>query len=98
MTRVSGAVQKNARAFVKRRSRARSDVDILAIMDLQARVLEAIELTRKRCGLSVQRFAVAAGVDERSYRRALSGLVVVRTSTIAKLRNAQRKAAAGALS
>jgi hypothetical protein len=47
---------------------------------------------------SAERFALAAGVTQRTYFRALSGLVLLRASTIAKLRNAQRKAAAGALS
>ncbi len=91
-------MQKNVMTFVKRRRRVRSDVDIMEMMDLQAKALAAIDMTRRARGLSVERFALAAGVTQRTYFRALSGLVLLRASTIAKLRNAQRKAAAGALS
>jgi hypothetical protein len=97
MTRVSGAVQKKVMTFVKRRRRARTDVEIIAIMDLQARVMAAIDMTRKTRGVSVERFAQAAGITQRTYFRALSGLVVVHASTLVKLRRAQRQAAAGAL-
>jgi len=89
-------VQKQFRNYVKRRRR--SDGDIMALMEQQERLLAGIEATRLARKLTIERFAQAAGLTERGYRKALSGLVVVRASTIAKLRNAQRKAAAGALS
>jgi hypothetical protein len=85
------------RNFVKRRHRCRSDKELGALMARQEELLASIERTRRSRGLSIERFAFAAGVSERGYRKAISGLVLVRATTIAKLRRAQRQAAAGAL-
>jgi hypothetical protein len=90
---VSEARGKSGRSFVKARHRRRSDGDLIRLMAEQARILAAIDATRRKRGLTVRAFAFAAGVGERSYRRAMSGLV--RAGTVAKLRAAQRKVAAG---
>jgi hypothetical protein len=92
---VSEARGKSGRSFVKARHRRRSDGDLIRLMAEQARILAAIDATRRKRGLTVRAFAFAAGVGERSYRRAMSGLVLVRAGTVAKLRAAQRKVAAG---
>jgi hypothetical protein len=83
---------KNARTFVRRSHRARTDRDLAQVMAVQSRVLDAIERTRLRCALSVEQFASLAGIAERSYRRAMSGMVLVRAATIARLRTAQKRA------
>lgn len=97
MTRVSRAGGESARTFVKRQHRARRDGDLIKIMAGQARLMRAIDQGRKARGITVERFAAAAGISERSYRRAVAGLSVLRAATLAKLRSAQRRAAAGYL-
>lgn len=97
MTRLSAARGENAIAFVKRPHRRRSDRELLRLMARQAELMAAIEQTRQRAGVSVQRFAFAAGIAASTYFRVLSGAVLIRATTIAKLRRAQRQAAAGAL-
>lgn len=97
MTRVSCARGEKFRNFVKRLHRRRSDKDLMMLMARQAELLAAVEQTRQRAGVTQARFAFAAGISDRAYRKAMSGVVLVRATTIAKLRKAQRQAAAGAL-
>lgn len=89
--------KKNDISFVKRRYRRRSDDDIMKLMAAQHKILAGIERTRIQRGLSINKFAVAAGVGWATFMRARSGLVLLHASTLAKLRQAQRQAAAGAL-
>lgn len=95
---LSKARGKSVMTFVKARHRRRGDGELMRLMAEQARMLAAIDATRRKRRLSVEAFARAAGVSARSYFRALSGLVLVRAATVAKLKAAQRRAAAGALS
>jgi hypothetical protein len=96
---VSAARGKNVMTFVKRRlHRRRSDADLMKLMARQAALVAAVDQSRQRAGVSVARFAFAAGISERNYYRAMSGTVLLRATTIARLRRAQRMAAAGALS
>lgn len=98
MTMTCAGVSKYARAFVRSRGRQpRSDRELLEMFKAQARVMDAMERTRRNSGKSIAWFAFQAGVDERTYRRALSGVFLMRASTMAKLRVAQRRAAAGKL-
>lgn len=90
--------KKNDVSFVKARYMRRSDDDIMKLMAAQQKILAGIEKTRLHRAISEERFAVAAGVGLRTFQRARSGLFLMRASTLAKLRQAQRKAAAGALS
>lgn len=98
MTGVSALRGENARAFVKRLHRRRSDRQLMRLMAQQAQLINAIDKSRQRAGVPVKKFAIAAGIDDSTYRRIMSGAVLMRASTIAKLRKAQRQAAAGALS
>ena len=90
--------KKNDISFVKRRYMRRSDDDVMKLMAAQQKILAGIEKTRIQRGISTEKFAVAAGVGWATFMRARSGLVLINASTMAKLRHAWRKAAAGALS
>jgi hypothetical protein len=97
MTRVCEKQKKYAIPKVKRLPGGRSDKEIARLMERQARVMDAVEKTRGRAKVSVVLFAVAAGISPATYFRVLSCEKLARVSTIAKIRHAQRKAAAGAL-
>jgi hypothetical protein len=97
MTAVSRHCRKNGMSNVKRRSRARSDAALLDMMAEQAAAIHAIDLTRRKRGVTVERFAAAAGIGLRTYYRALAGCHLLHASTLSRLRQAQRRAAAGAL-
>ena len=99
MTGVSAMRGEKFINFVKHRlHRKRSDKELMQLMARQAELLASIEQTRKRAGVTVARFAYAAGISAQGYYKAMSGGVLVRATTIAKLRRAKRQAAAGALS
>jgi hypothetical protein len=89
---------ENCIKFVKRKHRVRTDADLLALMAQQARILDAIDRTRRARRVTQAVFALAAGISVQTYITAMSGRALVRTSTIAKLKRAQRMAATGALS
>ena len=90
-------LRKARRMFDQRKHQRRSDKELIRLMAYQAEVTAAIDQSRQRAGVSVIRFAVAAGIHHSTYFRIMSGAVLVRASTLAKLRKAQRQAAARAL-
>lgn len=89
--------KKYAIPNVKRSRGGRTDSEIARLMERQARVMDAVEKTRDSAGVSVLLFAVAAGISPTTYFRVLKCEKLARVSTIAKLRKAQRQAAAGAI-
>ena len=83
--------------FVKRRHVRREDAELLQRMASQEAIVASVDKTRRMRGVTVLVMAAAAGISVSSYWRALSGTVLLRAATLAKLKRAQRRAAAGYL-
>lgn len=75
----------------------RSDAELMRLIGAQQAEVWAIEMTRRRHGVTIEAFAAAAGVSLRCYYRARAGEHLIREATMAKLRVARRRAAAGSL-